>query len=249
MGFENLFFKKDKPTEAENSDVDELSEEGRQRRGFLIGSGALVAASMLQLHTAEAEESSVEPILSPEDRERNVEKIRSYEVYLQNRRADFDDPSLTKQDFLDMLHGEEGIPPTDRSLIEDTEIDREAFFRANGTWPSVQIITTSGNPEIRFAHLPKNENTTVLDSANGFFVEDALIANKHMIANSFKCEVIESDKDIGGCSLKDMSADSGTLSNIQKTSVSWNRAKTSEDLHGKLVHMPSIHDQRGSSVD
>lgn len=250
LGFGKPLFSNERSAVKSAEEVSEQDAKVLSRRSFLMGSGALVAASMLNIHESKAQESELMPIISPEDREQNVQSIRAYEAYLKTIRPDLDEP-LTLPQLIDLLHGKNGIPPTERSVLEGTELDREDFFRSKGSWPSIQIRDEKGSPvpKLRFGHSGIPDDSDLEGYGNGFVLDDTLIANRHGIHSSFRSEVIEKDKDIGGVSFDDVRVGEDSRAQIDRAALSWNRAKASEDIHGKLVHVPSIHVQRGSEID
>lgn len=245
MGFENLFFKKEQPhISAAGEDVDELGEEGRRRRNFLVGSGALAAATLIPEVVYASDLFSLE---SPEARESNVEAIRAYEVRLQQIKQQLEDPDINRAQVWKLLYGEHGIPATDSAVLEDTELNREALFRQHGSWPSVQIRYegVEGNPHIRFANSPNTEDAFLAGYGNGFFVDDTLISNKHGIVEAFQCEIMPGEDDIGGCSVDDLSLGESAKKQINRVDLAWDRRRAAVDIHGQLVHIPSIHEKRG----
>lgn len=250
MGFENLFFKKEQTQNAKDSD-DELDEKALSRRNFLRGAGAVAIASAIPWSESLADEYLEDAIRTPEDRERNVEKIRAYEDYLTAIEGRFYEPGLSKQEFTDLLYGYDGIPAISRSVLEGTELDREEFFRANDSWPAVQLrrVNYDDRFRYRFAHGTNSEDGTLTGYANSFFLGDTLISNRHAFDKSDICEVIEDKHDIAGCSLDDFNAGEDFRKGPERVALEWDRRKVSENLHGKLVHIPSIHEQRGSGPD
>jgi hypothetical protein len=248
MGFENLFFKKEKVTGAENSDTDELDERGKSRRSFLVGAAALAAASALPMQEAFGQSSSVEPIRTPEDKERNVLKIREHEAYLKEVQDEFARPGITKQEIMDLLHGKEGVPATDQSVLEGTVLDRREFFEANDSWSAVQVRREVGDSRLhlRFGHNLPPDDTILEGSGNSFFVDDIFMSNKHMIAELAPCETVEEGRDIAGCAVDDLGPHEALQKNANRVGLAWDRSKATEDVHGKFAHIPSIHKKRGA---
>lgn len=250
MGFENLFIGKEKDQPSKEA-TNTLDPKGKSRRAFLKGAGALAASAVLPHTEAFGQKTKTYepfPITSFEDRERNVLAIRAHEQRLQRMREALADPNATQRDVLDIVVG----PPTDRGVFEGTELDREAFFRSRGSWPSVQIrkeVQAGGDTQavLRFAH-QENREGNLQGYANGFFVNGMLISNRHVGEGaSFYCESITSGEDIAGCSIED----GGIISQLhaedyEKARLMRNRQHAGEDLHGRLVHIPSIHEHRGA---
>ncbi len=243
MGFENPFAKKTQEVSGAQRNEDEAV---LSRRKFLLGSGALVGALALNLHHAHGEESSLEPILTQEDKERNVFAIRQYEQKLQSLRNALQDPQLSPRE-VHTLFSE--APPTGIPVFRGTELDHEAFFRRTGSWPSVQIIQqrSVATPQILFGNTILNDYDS-LDRpslANGAFIDGMLISNEHVIGDSFRCEVSSEDLDIGGCSTADFVMSDTMRANAERADIAWDRRNREKDLHGKLIHVPSIHHERG----
>lgn len=241
MGFENPFTRK----RFESTDQARSDEAVLSRRQFLIGSGALVSALALNLHEAKADETALEGIHTQEDRERNVEAIRRYEHKIALQKEALQDPNLFDRDVLDIIHD---APPTGIPVFRGTELDHETFFRQGSTWPSVQIIQQQNNPnpQILFGNTILKDYS-ILDRpsfANGMFLDGALISNEHVIGESFKCEVSSEGLDIGGCSLSDFVMSENMRTNAARANMEWDRRNAEKDLHGKLIHVPSIHTQR-----
>ncbi len=249
MGFESLFFKKDTPRTSKTADnAHELNAQGLQRRQFLKGAGALAAASALGVSGVHGAEASP---FSPENAEDLVGSIRAYEARLKQLKMELARIDITEEEIWSILEGEEGIPVTDRSVLEGSEVDREGFFREGGSWPSVQIRHEGKDriPHIRFAHQRNNEDMYLAGYSNGFFVNDALIANKHVMEHSFRCELLGGREDIGGCAVSELVTNEEGKEEIDKVQLQWDRRKASEDISGNLVHIPSIHERRGRASD
>lgn len=242
MGFENPFTRK----RQEATDASQNEETVLSRRQFLIGSGALVGTLALNLHEAKADETGLEGIHTQEDRERNVEAIRRYENKIASQREVLRSPDLFDRDVLDIIHD---APPTGIPVFRGTELDHEAFFRQDSTWPSVQIIQqrNNPNPQILFGNTILKDYD-ILDRptsfANGMFLDGALISNEHVIGESFKCEVSSEGLDIGGCSISDFIMSDKMRENATRANLKWDRRNVHKDLHGKLVHAPNIHKER-----
>jgi hypothetical protein len=250
MGFERFFFGKEKVEEAGASpDVDELDEKGKSRRGFLVGAAALAAASAIPMQEAFGQSDTVEPIVTPEDKERNVERIRAYESHIKSSQEELARLGITKHEVMEIFYGDGGVPPTDRRSLEGTELDREAFFRMRGSWPAVQLRKELGQDllQLRFAHNVNDETKVLLRQGNGFFVDEAFISNKHQLNEVIPCENISENDDVAGCGVDDLGLREALGRHVEKVGLTWDRAKAQEDIHGKLIHMPSLHEKKGAS--
>lgn len=249
MRFENFFFKKEQPTGTENSDTDELDEKGKSRRGFLVGAAALAAASALPMQEAFAQSNGSESIDTPEEREENVLRIRAYEARLKAAQGELARKGITKEEVMTILYGEDGVPSTDRLSLEGTELDREAYFRTHGSWPAVQLRKELGKEllQLRFAHNVNDETTPLLGVGNGFFVDEVFVSNRHQLNEVIPCENISQETDVAGCGVDDLGIREALSPHVQKVGLPWSRLKASEDIHGKLIHMTSLHEKMGRS--
>ncbi len=87
---------------------------------------------------------------------------------------------------------------------------------------------------------------------NAFFVDGMLMSNRHVIEESFVCELLNPEsKDIAACSLHDLNPTIKETQHLNESDTSrvmlnWDRRKSSEDLHGKIIHIPNIHQERGA---
>lgn len=240
MGFENPFVRKTPEIAKAPHEEAVMS-----RRSFLLGSGALVGALALNLHEAHGQESHLEPIVSHEDKERNVQAIRQYEHTIQSLRTQLADPYLSPRDLHTLMAD---APPTGIPLFRGTELDHESLFREGGTWPAVQIIQQHNNPSpsILFGNTILRDYS-ILDRpsiANGMFVDGVLVSNEHVIGEAFRCEVSDEGLDIGGCSTDDFVMSETMRANAERANLKWDRRNRTKDLHGKLAHSPSIHTAR-----
>jgi hypothetical protein len=248
MRFENFFLKKEHENSVEDaSEIDELSEEGKSRRNFLRGGGALLAASAL---------GGTEAFASSENalEKKNIEEaVRAYETFIQQNKDALAQPDAFRYEIWNMLLGDEGLPNMDQETLRGTEFDREAFFREGGSWPAAQLRRMgTGDDEramIRLGHHANKEDEYLAGYGNGFFSNDTLIANRHVMETLFQSEYLPGKEEIAGSSVFDLIPDSGGRREVAKVDLDWDRKKANEDIHGKLVHVPYIHEERGREKD
>lgn len=253
MGLENFLFKKTEVESVAEEEIDELDEKGKGRRNFLVGASALAGASMLSVYEAQAQhENEIIPIYTPEDKEQNVIRIREYELWHKELKDILADPRIKREDIMNILNGPDGVPPTDQSILEGTELDRESFFRYNQSWPSIQMLfrETSGS-EKKTAPLPWFAHQQPLSghyprTGNAFFVNGTLCTNVHVFKGWVShLEYLEQKAEITGVHINELAAGEDLERNLDRVELDWDRRKMQEDLSGKLVHVPSIHRERG----
>jgi hypothetical protein len=254
MGFERLFLHKDEPHEKE-SEADEVPDP--KRRAVLKGLGVLAAVAVLP-KVDNAEAADLPENLQPENLESNVDKIRAYQVGIEQNRAALDvAPDLTKP-LKDLRREVYPVikPQCDlrREALVGTEFDHEAWFREGCTersWPSIQLRYVKGQemPSLRFGHYDNVENEQIVRRGNGFILEDHFFSNNHMIEGRLKTQKISDDLDIAAVNLRDYEWSDQARDSIDRVRLHFDRRKINEDLHGQLVHVPSIHEKRGTGSD
>jgi hypothetical protein len=254
MGIENFLFKKPKGREGEEISDDELSPKGRQRRNMMFGGAALLGSTALHVHWANA--TDLLPIDSfslqtPEGREDNVEKIREYIEWIAQNEEELKRPDITKNEINAIIC--KNVPALENNVLKGTEYDQESALRSNGYWKATQIEVGKGTTDgvlFRFAHEDNSNKKELAGYGNGFVIKigdtEILISNPHVIKESLNCEVLADGIEAGGCDLNDLNVVESAKENFEKISVPWDRRKSKENLHGKLVHIPSVHNRRGA---
>jgi len=221
------------------------------RRQVLFGATALAAATLVPKSEAQADGGPESiPVSSREAKESNVERIHAFMEKLRLNRDVIEGSEVPKQDKMDVLRG---VPPTDFESLQGTEFDPEAFFRFNQSWPSIQIRKEYGKElqQIRRAH---EENpigvAEIVQYGNGFEITkqdgtSLVFTNTHVAENSLQCTILGPDTDIAACSVDNFGYESKGES---RSKLYWDESKRTEDLYGQLVHIPSIHEQRGKNT-
>ncbi len=254
MGLEKFFFKLNKESTVE-TDVphDSAASENSNvsRRNFLLGGAALAATTLLNTPKSEAkakgEYDKLEAHLkqNPEEKLKNVAAIRDYEWRIQQLK---DLLSIeTSGGEVMRLIGD--VPPTSEPYLEGTELDHRPLFEKQGSWPSVQVRSQGQETHIRFGHHKNDESPAAAWNfyGNGFFIGETFFSNRHVIRDSFACEIINDRIDIGSCSVHELHQTNDIRADVERVATTWDRRQSVVDMHGHLVHIPSIHEQRGSA--
>lgn len=257
MGFENFFRSKKEPLPAKSEVSDENESGVLSRRKFLLGSGALIGASMLNLHESHAAGSEkLSRLVSIEDREKNIQAIRAYGQHLKDKSAELAQARLVEA--REILFP---APAIEQHLLKGTELDHDAFFRRGGSWPSVQVRFDEADiePNLRFAHQPNIEMGKAPGYGNSFFADGVFLTNDHVVEGKIFCEQLDNSADIVGCSTRELlenkpipktfAALETTQEDIDRIGLDWDRRKSDEDLHGEIAFITSIHELRNKVRD
>lgn len=226
------------------------------RRQFLVGAGTLIASVALPKQEAKAYAGESYEVLhsTQEEREENEEVLTAYAQWIKENQTKLADPDVTSRQKLKiMVHD---LPGLERSMLEGTRFDHEEKFRkvfTDGSWPAVRVKekVSGGKRALNYAH-EGHLNMTPFRYGNAFFVDGMLVSNRHVIDESFVCELINPEsKDIAACSLNDLDpaikeAQHLKGSDTARVMLDWDRRRSAEDLHGKIVHIPNIHQERGA---
>lgn len=257
MGFERFFGGKKSVEDTEKKQPKEAEEKSViSRRELLFGGAALLGVSALRLHRSEAGSSEVlHPITTAEDREHNVEKVRRYEQWLLQNKEKLAASETSTSEIGSIIF--RGVPALEQSVLQGTELDHEAFFMQNGSWPSIQVReeTDDGGQHLRFGHQPNIEIDDSLGYGNAFIAGGVMVTNWHVSSNQLQMETTLDDLDISGRSAHELLASpksplpfgslETTKEDIEQVELQWDRRKMQEDLHGQTVFITSIHEQRG----
>jgi len=249
MGFEKFFLRGEAPTQKNEEEEEELPDPSK--RSFLIGAGALAAASVLPSFGVHAEEANKEKSLSFEEKERNVQRIRKHEAHLKRYQEELARPGISKKEICDILYGEDGVPPSTEEYLQGTELDQREFFSEHDSWVCMQLKKVYGKEELymKFAHETPAGKEIIMKSGNGFLINNMMVSNRHMLEDDIPCEIGGEGKDIAGISFADLGMLGSMQENIERSGLAWDRSKALEDIHGKFAHIPSLHPMRSERED
>lgn len=269
MGFENLFVKKSTEEnlsgDGRDTNEEELSAYGKQRRKTLLGMGALAVGAGLNLHEAQASATAEQfaPLNTPEGKEHNVERIKAYQDWLIKYRYILEDENSSREAMDAVLffnaNGTSYLPVLERKYLQETELDHENLFRRNGSFPAFQIRTEGSesvpaHTEIRFSNQDNIENGTLKGYGNGFVLDGGMITAEH-VANDIDPEAFvcasspEDGFDIAGLSLNDIDDKNGIKENALLINLPIDRQMRKRDLHGEFIDITGIHETRGTGPD
>jgi hypothetical protein len=234
MGIET-FFGGGKKTQERDEESPVLS-----RRRFLLQLGALAATAALPHEALGAEESA--------DASRElIAQIHDYQRLIRDMRPHLEEESTTREDLVSIVGSAPGMT---REALRGSELDPESFFRSNGSWPSEQIPTV-GSITAESIHFAHEAEAPLHFYGNGFFInqeDPLLLTNRHVSKGRLSYESAK-EEDVAGASAYDLAEADRAREDIARTVLSWDRRKAKEDLHGKIVHIPSIRTLGGEGAD
>lgn len=239
MGIERYLFAREhtEPNEPEEK-ID------ASKRKTLFGLGALAAATALSPLTAEASDAptkvgvievdpqlpELETLTTPEAKERNMEKLFRYAAWIQINR-----------ELLASLHYKKDIeavifkdlPALEESALEDTELDFKEAIKQKG-WPAIPF-----------------RNTVKKEVANTFTVNDVVFSNGHAFEGLDGCVLAQDGSDLACADMDNAQVVSSheIKEKRREHALTWNPENAQEDLHGRIVFIPTTHKTKSGYVE
>lgn len=152
-------------------------------------------------------------------------------------------------------------PPAIRETLKGSELDPEEFFRSRDSWPSFALVTNRRtavvSPQIvgEESQFFDKEEVDHFFTGNGFMVDGLMITNDHMYLkkDQNEYETCANEYDITAKSIYDNDANEigwqDLRKNVGRLSMDWDRRRNNESLHGKVIHIASVHNLRGQGED
>jgi hypothetical protein len=234
MGIEKFFFR------GESAQKEEETPSFRSRRRFLVQLGAFAASAALPQEVLGSDESA-------ESQQELITQIHDYERLIRDMRPLLEDEGTSREDLVAVIGSAPGIT---REALRGSELDPEPFFRSKGSWPSEQI-PTAGSITAESIHFAHETDPALLFYGNGFFVngEDPLLITNSHVSKGRLSHKSSAGEDIAGEAASELFGVEKAQEDIARTVLSWDRRKEKEDLHGRIVHIPSVRKFGGEAPD
>jgi len=235
MGVEGFWGKKKNQNEASQETPTEEKIDKR-KRSFLVGAGALAASTLLPNEKVRAADlPELLRLDTHEAREVNVERIRLYAQWILQHEAALA-TATRKEDIEDIIYSH--VPALEEHVLERTDLDYKQFIKQGG-WPSQLFMWN----EKRFDE-QKGEWVNDPYRANSFTVNDFFISNRHVLEKFPNCTVSSAGLDISGTPLDNEAVVlPQDRANRERVQLEWDPNKTYENLHGKIVFVPTMRQQ------